>query len=76
MITLPKLQSFSFLLEHPSGWNLLFDLSIRKDLENLAHVVVERLHRIEHRIEVNRENVVNKGLEEAGIALDQVESII
>jgi glyoxylase-like metal-dependent hydrolase (beta-lactamase superfamily II) len=35
--------AFSFLVEHPSSRNLLFDLGVRKDHENLAPRIVKRI---------------------------------
>src|ERR1700712_3063596 len=35
--------AYSFLIEHPSNRKLLFDLGVRKDWENLAPKVVNRI---------------------------------
>lgn len=35
--------AYSFLIEHPSGRNLLFDLGVRKDWENYSQRIVNRI---------------------------------
>lgn len=56
---------FSFLIEHPCGRKLLFDIGLRKDWENLAPVV---RHLIEsHHITVTAEKDVAEILQENGV---------
>ncbi|ETN39000.1 uncharacterized protein HMPREF1541_07042 [Cyphellophora europaea CBS 101466] len=47
--------SYIFLLEHPSGKKVLFDLGIRKDWENLHPVVAERLQSGTHVVKVEKD---------------------
>ncbi|KAH7029588.1 metallo-beta-lactamase superfamily protein [Microdochium trichocladiopsis] len=66
--------SLSFLLEHPSGRRLVFDLGIRKDYSNYAPSVAEYIPTTKYNIEVTH-NVVEI-LEEAGIAPSSIEAVI
>ena len=66
--------SLSFLLEHPSGQKLLFDLGVPKDLAVLGSEVADRLKRVGHRIEV--ENDVAEVLEENNIKRGQINAVI
>jgi hypothetical protein len=76
----PGLQTFktspslSFLIEHPSGRRLVFDLGIRKDWHNYAPSIVEYLPSTNYDIQVEK-NVVDI-LEEAGIAGESIEAVI
>lgn len=66
--------SHSFLLEHPSGRRLVFDLGIRKDYENYAPKIVAYIPTTNYNIEVEK-NVVDI-LEDAGIQLKSIEAVI
>ncbi|KAH6995900.1 beta-lactamase-like protein [Ilyonectria sp. MPI-CAGE-AT-0026] len=66
--------SFSFLLEHPSGRKLVFDLGIRKDFNNYSPKITEYLPSTNYDIQVQK-NVVEI-LEESGIEAKDVEAVI
>lgn len=74
METHPSNPSFSFLLEHPSGRKLVFDLGIRKDYLNYAPKIAEYIPTTNYNIEVTK-NVVDI-LEEDGISAGDVEAVI
>jgi hypothetical protein len=66
--------SHSFLLEHPSGRRLVFDLGIRKDYENYAPKIAAYIPTTNYNIEVEK-NVVDI-LEDAGIQPQSIEAVI
>ena len=66
--------SFVFLLEHPSGQKLLFDLGIRKDWENLDPAIVERLKQHGYRVDV--EMGIAEFLDEVGVGKESINAII
>ena len=66
--------SFSFLIEHPSGRKLVFDLGLRKDYENLPPVIQRFLEEARWEIEVGQN--VSEILEEGGIKTSDIESVI
>ena len=66
--------SFSFLLEHPSGRKLVFDLGIRKDYNNYAPSIVEYLPTTNYDIRVTK-NVADI-LVENGIPAKDIEAVI
>jgi glyoxylase-like metal-dependent hydrolase (beta-lactamase superfamily II) len=66
--------SFSFLIEHPSGRKLVFDLGLRKDYENLPPVIQKFLEDSRWAIEVRKN--VSEILEEGGIETSDIESVI
>ena len=66
--------SFVFLLEHPSGQKLLFDLGIRKDWENLDSAIVERLKHGGYRVDV--EKGIAEFLDETGVGKENISAII
>lgn len=66
--------SFSFLLEHPSGRRLVFDLGIRKDYMNHSPKVSEYIPTTKYTINVGK-NVVEI-LEEGGVSPDSIEAVI
>jgi hypothetical protein len=66
--------SFSFLLEHPSGKKLVFDLGIRKDYLNHAPKISNYLPTTGYTIEVSKN--VTEILEEGDVALSQVDAVI
>lgn len=66
--------SFVFLLEHPSGQKLLFDLGIRKDWENLDSAIVERLKQHGYRVDV--EMGIAEFLDEADVGKENINAIV
>ena len=66
--------SLSFLLEHPSGQKLLFDLGVPKDITVLGPEVADRLKKVGHRIEVEKDVV--EVLEENAIQRDEINAVI
>lgn len=73
--TLADLQpSFSFLIEHPSGRNLVFDLGLRKDFENYSPAIRDHLLRIFPQIETSRH--VAEILAEGGVKGSDIEAVI
>jgi hypothetical protein len=66
--------SFSFLLEHPSGRKLVFDLGIRKDYKNHAPKIADYLPTTGYTFE-GTQNVVDI-LEEGGVNPSEVEAVI
>ena len=67
--------AYSFLIEHPpSGRKVLWDLGIRKDWENLAPRIVKSIR--DGGAQVTVEKGVAEILEEGGIKLGDVDSII
>ena len=66
--------SLSFLLEHPSGRKLVWDLGIRKDYTNYSPKISAYIPTTKYNIQVTK-NVVEI-LEENGIAREDVEAVI
>jgi hypothetical protein len=66
--------SHSFLLEHPSGRRLVFDLGIRKDYENYAPKIASYIPTTKYNIEVEK-NVVDI-LQEGGVPAESIEAVI
>jgi glyoxylase-like metal-dependent hydrolase (beta-lactamase superfamily II) len=66
--------AFSFLIEHPSSRNLLFDLGVRKDTENFSPRIVSRI--TEGGWKVTVEKGVREQLEENGVKGENIEAII
>lgn len=67
--------AFSFLIEHQSsGRKLLFDLGVRKDLENGPATIVKRIN--DGGWSVKAEKGVAEILKDGGVALKDVEAII
>ncbi|KAJ9602700.1 hypothetical protein H2200_012894 [Cladophialophora chaetospira] len=66
--------SLSFLLEHPSGKKLLFELGVPKDIAVLGSEVADRLKKVGHRIEVEKDVV--EVLEENGIKRGEIDAVI
>jgi hypothetical protein len=66
--------SHSFLLEHPSGRKLVWDLGIRKDYQNYSPKITEYLPTTGYNFEVTH-NVVDI-LEEGGIKGEEIEAVI
>ena len=66
--------SLSFLLEHPSGQKLLLDLGVPKEITVLGTEVADRLKKVGHRIEVEKDVV--EVLEENDIKRDEIDAVI
>jgi hypothetical protein len=66
--------SLTFLLEHPSGRKLVWDLGIRKDFQNYSKPIADYIPTTNYDIQVTK-NVVDI-LEENGIAGSEVEAVI
>lgn len=65
---------YAFLIENAgSGKKVLFDLGVRRDWENLATPMVERLREI---FDVDVKKGVSQILEENGVGLEEISSII
>jgi hypothetical protein len=64
----------TFLLEHPSGQKLVFDLGIRKDYQNYAPTIANYIPTTNYDIEVQK-NVIEI-LEEGGIASTSINAVI
>jgi len=66
--------AFSFLIEHPSNRKLLFDLGVRKDIENFAPRIRNRIKNGGWDVTVKKG--VREQLEEHGVSGKDVEGII
>ncbi|TVY65704.1 Cytochrome P450 monooxygenase andK [Lachnellula suecica] len=66
--------AFSFLIEHPSNRKLLFDLGVRKDKENLAPKIKDRLETGGWKVETRQG--VREQLEANGVKGSEVEGIV
>lgn len=65
---------FSFLITHPSKRQLLFDLGVRKDPENFAPRILDRLESGGWKAEVKKD--VRDILEEHGVSEQTIEAIV
>ena len=61
--------SFSFLIEHPSGRRVLFDLGTRKDWENLPPALLKIFH--DHSLDAKVDKNVSEILEEHGYKVNE-----
>jgi glyoxylase-like metal-dependent hydrolase (beta-lactamase superfamily II) len=66
--------AYSFLVTHPSGRNLLFDLGVRKDYENLAQAIVDRMKNGGWGVTVKKG--VREQLEEHDVKGESIEGIV
>ncbi|KAJ9664946.1 hypothetical protein H2201_004998 [Coniosporium apollinis] len=66
--------SYSFLIQHPDGKTLLFDLGMRKDWENLAPRIVKRIRTEDWTVKAEK-NVADI-LQENGFKLKDISAII
>ena len=66
--------AFSFLIEHPSGRKLVFDLGVRKDWENGPQRIVDRIK--DGGWSVTAEKDVAQILREGGVDPKDIEAII
>ena len=64
----------TFLLEHPSGQKLVFDLGVRKDYQNYAPSIANYIPTTNYDIQIQK-NVVEI-LEEGGIACTSINAVI
>lgn len=67
--------SYSFLIEHPSGRKLLFDLGVRKDWENLSPATAGLVARFGP-AKLEAKKGVREQLEEHGVHGSSIEGII
>ncbi|KAH6693881.1 metallo-beta-lactamase superfamily protein [Plectosphaerella plurivora] len=72
--TFPSSPSLSFLIEHPSGRKLVWDLGIRKDYQNYAPTIANYIPTTKYDIKVTKS--VAEILEENGVDLNEVEAVI
>jgi len=66
--------SLSFLIEHPSGRRLVWDLGIRKDYQNYAPKIRDYIPTTGYNIDVTKD--VSDILEENGIKGTEIEAVI
>lgn len=66
--------AYSFLVEHPSGRKLLFDLGVRKDPENFAPVLRNRIKNGGWSVTVKKG--VREQLEDHGVSGSDIEAIV
>lgn len=71
---MPTLPSWSFLIEHPSGKKILYDLGILQDWRSLAPVISESLRERGWEVDV-KEEVIDI-IEKNGIPAKDISSII
>jgi hypothetical protein len=71
---MPILPAWSFLIEHPSGQKILYDLGVPRDWHAFAPAAAEPLKGRGWKIEVEKE--VIDILEKGGIAASEISSII
>ncbi|KAI9046039.1 MBL fold metallo-hydrolase [Aspergillus affinis] len=72
--TFTSFPSLCFLLEHPSGRKLVWDLGIRKDYLNYAPKIAEYIPTTKYRIDVEKN--VAEILEEHGVRGEDIEAVI
>ncbi|KUM61680.1 hypothetical protein ACN42_g5445 [Penicillium freii] len=71
MLPLP---AWSFLIEHPSGQKILYDLGVPKDLHSFSPAICEHLERQGWKVDV-KEEVIDI-LDRNGIAANEISAII
>jgi glyoxylase-like metal-dependent hydrolase (beta-lactamase superfamily II) len=72
--TFKEVPSLSFLLEHPSGRKLVWDLGVRKDYLNYAPAIADYLPKTGYHFEVH--GGVSEILSENGVELESIEAVI
>ena len=73
--TMSDCPSFCFLLEHPSGQKVIYDLGIRKDWETgLAPAIVERFKLAGHKPSVEKN--VSEVMDESGLGKHNIKAVI
>ncbi|KAF5379633.1 hypothetical protein D9757_009207 [Collybiopsis confluens] len=65
---------YSFLIEHPNGRKMLFDLGVRKDSSNYSPVLQRLLSQGKFNVKVDKD--ITERLKEGGISLDQIDTVI
>lgn len=70
----PTSPSLSFLLEHPTGRRLVWDLGIRKDYHNYSPSIARYLPTTKYNIQV--ENSVADILEDHGVSRNSIEAVV
>lgn len=71
-----EVPSYSFLVEHPTGRKLLFDLGTRQDWENLSPAAVSMARGLDARLTVRKKGGVRQILEEHGVDASSVEAVV
>jgi hypothetical protein len=66
--------SLSFLVEHPSGQKLIFDLGIRKDYHNYSASIASYLPSTKYDIQVEKD--VAEILQDGAISLSEINAVI
>jgi glyoxylase-like metal-dependent hydrolase (beta-lactamase superfamily II) len=69
-----KIPCYSFLISHPSGRRIVFDLGIRKDWENYPSGLVDRIKSRGYTVEADTD--VASVLVENGVSLEEVEAVV
>lgn len=72
--TFPTSPSLCFLLEHPTGRRLVWDLGIRKDYHNYSPSIAQYLPTTKYDIQV--EKSVADILEDHGVSRSSVEAVV
>ena len=72
--TFESVPSLCFLLEHPSGRKLVWDLGIRKDYTNYATKIAEYIPTTGYSIDVTKN--MSEILEDGGVRLEEIEAVI
>lgn len=68
--------SFAFLIEHPTGRKLVFDLGVRKDYHNMAPVWVKLQASMGEASKVSVKQGVREILEAHGVSGSDIEAVI
>ena len=71
---LKKAPSFSYLVEHPCGRRILFDLGVRRDLVNLSPIMCKRMK--DAGWEASVERSIPDLLEEQMVSLQSIDTVI
>lgn len=72
--TFPASPSLCFLIEHPRGRKVVWDLGIRKDYENYSPSVAEYLPTTKYDIRIDKD--VHDTLQDHNIAGEDIEAVI
>lgn len=72
--TFKSCPSLSFLLEHPSGKKLVWDLGIRKDYQNYSPKIASYIPTTGYDIRI--QNDVAGTLQDAGMRLEEIDAVI
>lgn len=68
--------SFSFLVEHPTGRKVVFDLGVRKDYHNMAPIWLRRMASLGEAATIHVKQGVREILEEHGVSGSDIEAVI